>query len=123
MTTSASPSRISRAASPTALPPAAHAVTTEKLGPVKPRWRAMNAAVALDIIIGTRNGLTRMAPRWEYLAICSSSVMRPPTPVPDTTPILAGSASRSPAWAKASTAAANPSWVTRSRWAASLALT
>ena len=41
-------------------------------------------AVALAIIIGTSSGLTRVGPFSPYSAICSSSVRRPPMPVPAT---------------------------------------
>ena len=62
-TTSARPSRTSRAPSPTALVPVAHAVATARFTPVKPWKMPMTAAGALGIIIGTRNGLTRVGPR------------------------------------------------------------
>ncbi len=61
-TSSAVPSRTMRAASPMAWAPVVQAVDTARFGPVR-RWRMpTSAAVALAIIIGTRNGLTRSGP-------------------------------------------------------------
>jgi hypothetical protein len=71
-------------------------------------------AVALTIIIGTRNGLTRLGPRSMWTAIWASSVVRPPTPVPAITATRAGSTPRSPASLMASSAAATPSNPARS---------
>ena len=51
-----------RVPSPMAWAPAAHAVVTVRFGPVKPLRMATRAPVALGIIIGTKNGLTRSAP-------------------------------------------------------------
>ena len=59
ITTSALPSRISRAASPMAWALAAHAVAMHRFGPVQPNCIATVPAVAFAIIIGTKNGLTR----------------------------------------------------------------
>ena len=118
--TSALPSRIRRAASPTAWVPDVQAVQMQKLGPVHPSFMATNPAVAFAIIMGTRNGDTREAPRRNSSCSCSSWVMRPPTPVPTTTPQRAGSAPGSPAPARASAAAPKPSWATRSVRRASL---
>src|SRR4051794_778516 len=78
-------------------------------------------AVALVIITGRRNGLPRPPPFSTNPWSCSSSVIRPPMPVPRMTAQRAGSAPTSPASASASAAAANPSWVTRSIRRASLA--
>ena len=61
--TSTEPSRTMRTASPMAWAPAAHAVVTVRLGPVKSPRMATSAPVAFGIIIGTKNGLTRSAPR------------------------------------------------------------
>ncbi len=61
-TTSALPSRIMRDASPIAFAPAAHAVEMQRFGPVQPKRIEIIPAVAFAIIIGTRNGLTRLAP-------------------------------------------------------------
>jgi hypothetical protein len=62
-TTSELPSRIRRTPSPIALAPAAHAVDTQNAGPVQPKCIEMTPAVAFGIIIGTKKGLTREAPR------------------------------------------------------------
>jgi hypothetical protein len=113
-TTSEVPSRISRAPSPTAWVPAAQAVAMQMLGPVQPSSMATMAGVALGIIIGTRNGVTRLGPRSMRTRSCSSSVARPPMPTPATTAQRAGSAPVSPASRTASMAAANPSWALRS---------
>src|SRR3954452_14565481 len=119
ITTSDVSSRMRRAASPIACALAAHAVEMQRFGPVHPSCMATVPAVALVIIIGTRKGLTRAGPFSTYTCSCSSSVMSPPMPVPRITAQRAGSALGSPASASASTAAANPSCVTRSRRRAS----
>ena len=119
-TMSAVPSRTSRAPSPMAWAPAAQAVVTEMFGPVNPARMATRAAVALGIIMGTKKGLTRSAPRSRYTRSCASRVCRPPTPAPATTAQRAGSTSAGPASASASAAAASPSWETRSARRASL---
>ena len=93
-TTSALPSRIIRSPSPIALAPDAQAVDTQRLAPVKPCFIDTRPAVALTIIIGTRNGLTRLGPRSRWTPICASSVVRPPTPVPAITATRAGSTPR-----------------------------
>ena len=60
-----------------ALAPEAHAVEMQRLAPANP-WRIDSSpAVALAIIIGTRNGLTRLGPRSTRDAIWSSSVVMP----------------------------------------------
>ena len=100
--------------------PAAQAVATQKFGPVQPSFIPIMAAVALGIIIGTRKGLTRLGPPLYMMCSCASWVISPPTPVPATTPQRAGSAPMSPASARASAAAANPNWATRSARRASL---
>ena len=109
-----------RAPSPTPWEPAAQAVATQKLGPVQPSFMPMRAAVALGIIMGTSMGLTRDAPLLNRMCSWASWVISPPTPVPATTPQRAGSMARSPASARASAAAAKPSWATRSARLASL---
>src|SRR5438105_3134761 len=85
-TTSAVPSRIRRAPSPTAWVPAAQAVATQTLGPVQPSSMATIAGVAVGIIIGTRNDVTRVGPRSMSTFSWSSSVARPPMPTPGTAP-------------------------------------
>ena len=45
-----------------ALALAAHAVEMQRFGPVQPSCIAIGPAVAFAIIIGTRNGLTRVGP-------------------------------------------------------------
>ena len=64
-TTSALPSRTMRTPSPIAFAPAAHAVEMHSAGPVKPNRMEIMPAAAFGIIIGTKNGLTRLAPRCE----------------------------------------------------------
>ena len=61
-TTSALPSRTMRTPSPIALAPAAHAVEMQSAGPVNPNRIEIIPAAAFGIIIGTKNGLTRLAP-------------------------------------------------------------
>ncbi|MMZ69347.1 hypothetical protein D1872_321700 [compost metagenome] len=61
--TSASPLRIRRNASPIAVLPIEQAVTGDKVGPIAPYRMLICAAAILEIIIGTRLGLTRPGPR------------------------------------------------------------
>ena len=110
----AEPSRMRRTPSPIALVPAAQAVETQNAGPVQPKRIEITPAVALGIIIGTKNGLTRDGPRSKKTWQFSSRVVRPPTPVAAITAQRAGSAPSSPASSIASAAAPNPRWVTRS---------
>ena len=84
------------------------------LGPVQPKLIEIAPAVAFGIIIVTKNGLTRLAPRSMNVCWLISIDSSPPTPVAAITAQRLGSAPSSPASASASTAAANPSWVTRS---------
>ncbi len=113
-TTSADPSRISRAASPIAFEPAAHAVVMQRFGPVQPLCIEITPAVAFGIIMGMKNGEMRLGPRVMKVSMPSSMVVSPPMPVPLITAHRAGSAPMSPASAMASVAAVNPSWVARS---------
>src|SRR5262245_64982416 len=62
-TTSALPSRTMRTPSPIAFAPAAHAVEMQSAGPVNPKRIEIDHAAAFGIIIGTKNGLTRLATR------------------------------------------------------------
>src|SRR5881394_2259286 len=81
------------------------------------------APAALAIIIGTRNGDTRRSPFSSRSWICSSSVVRPPTPVAIMTPLRPGSAGGSPpASSSAMPAAAMANWVKRSARRASFGL-
>ncbi len=121
-TTSALPSRTMRTPSPMALAPAAHAVEMQSAGPVKPKRMEIIPAAALGIIIGTKNGLTRLAPRARKVDSFSSMVSRPPTPVAAITAHRLGSAPNSPASSSASAAAPNPSCVKRSTRRASFGL-
>ena len=119
-TASHRPQAISRAAFPMAWVPAAHAVHTVSLGPWRCQRMEIAAPGALAIIIGTRNGETRRSPfSWHTMA-CASSVRRPPTPVAKIVPNRAGSMPSSPAWSKASVAAAMANCSTRSARRASL---
>ena len=85
-----------------------------EVGPVKPKLIEIIPAVAFGIIIGTKNGLTRLAPRARNVASFSSIVSSPPTPVAAITANRLGSAPSSPASASASAAAPKPSCVKRS---------
>ena len=114
MATSQRPVATSRAAAAMAWVPAAQAVAIVSHGPCQPARMETWAAPALAIIIGTRKGETRRAPFSWNTPICSSSVSRPPTPVPKMTPERSGSAPRSPASASAMSAAATENWANRS---------
>jgi hypothetical protein len=118
--TSQRPSMMSRAALPMAWVPAAQAVTVVSQGPCSPKRIEMPAAPALAIIMGTRKGETRRGSFWWYVRIWSSSVSRPPTPVPMSTPARAGLTPRSPACSTAMEAAAMAIWAKRSMRRASL---
>ncbi len=108
------PSRTMRTPSPRAFAPAAHAVEMHSAGPVNPKRIEIIPAAAFGIIMGTKNGLTRLAPRSRKVASLISMVSRPPTPVAAMTAQRLGSAPSSPASASASAAAPNPSCVKRS---------
>ena len=111
-TTSASPRSIMRLASPIAWLPVAQADATLNPGPWMPSFIATVPAAALGIIIGTKCGETPRSPSSIQLRHSRSSVSSPPTPVPSTTPVRAGSAaSGSPASAAAAIAAFTPSCV------------
>ena len=81
-TMSASPRSIIRFASPIAWLPVAHADDTLNPGPWAPRSIAIWPAAALGIIIGTNSGDTARTPPLMNARHSSSSVFRPPTPVP-----------------------------------------
>ena len=85
-TTSHRPEATRRPAAAMAWVPAAHAVTMTSEGPCHPRRMEMPAAPALAIIMGTRRGETRRAPRSLYTPTCSARVSNPPTPVAKMTP-------------------------------------
>ena len=120
MQTSANPSRIHRAPSPTAWPPAAQAVVIQALGPVKPKAMATWPAEAFGMSCGTMNGLTRSGPLSRKISCCLSRLPRPPIPVENMTAVRAGSTCGSPAPSHASRAAATAKWATRSARLASL---
>ena len=111
-----------RAPFPMAWVPAAHAVTVFSHGPCHPYRIETAAAGALGIIIGTRNGETRLAPRASRTSIWSSSVPMPPMPVPIDVARRAGSAVSSPAISIAWAAAASAYWEHGSLRRASLGL-
>ena len=96
-TASAVPSRMRRAPSPIACVPAAHAVAMHMLGPVQPKLIEIAPAVAFGIIIVTKNGLTRLAPRSMNVCWLISIDSSPPTPVAAITAQRLGSAPSSPA--------------------------
>ena len=109
-TMSQRPVEMSRAALPMAWVPAAQAVATFSHGPIQPYFIDRVADPALAIIIGTKNGDTRLGPLECSTPICSSRVVMPPTPVPISVPHRAGLAWISPAWATASAVAATTYW-------------
>src|SRR5207237_19237 len=81
-------------------------------GPLGRGRMARGAGVAFGISSGTRNGETRLGPFSNSRRSSAPWVVNPPMPVPTTTPHRLGSAPMSPASRSASTAAANPSWLT-----------
>ena len=81
-TTSASPRSSIRLASPIAWLPVAQADETLKPGPWAPSSIAIAPAAALGIIIVTKCGETARSPPLTNSRHSSSSVFRPPTPVP-----------------------------------------
>ena len=86
----------------------------QRAGPVKPNRIEIIPAAVFGIIIGTKNGLTRLGPRARKVDSFSSMVSRPPTPVAAITADRLGSAPSSPASLSASAVAPNPSWAKRS---------
>src|SRR5205809_1793760 len=78
-----------RAASPVACPPVAHAVTGAKLGPFAPVRIGTIPAAVLTMIMGTKNGLTRLGPRSRRMVSWLSQVSAPPIPDPIRIPTCA----------------------------------
>src|SRR5689334_2338063 len=78
---SASPYWIVRSAVPIAWFADAQADATLQLGPPRPKAMAIWPEAALDIILGTKNGLMRPAPFSRYFLSCSWSSCRPPMPL------------------------------------------
>ncbi len=86
----------------------------------------MSAEARLHMIMGTRNGLTRVGPFSSSTWCCSQIVSRPPTPVPTIVPARSGSprsGSMPPASLTAWSAARAASWTKRSARRTSLART
>jgi hypothetical protein len=79
-TTSASPDRSSRTASPMDCAPAAHAVAIEELYPRMSNLIAMRAAPMLGNMPGSRYGLTPTRPFTPRVITCDSRVASPPVP-------------------------------------------
>src|SRR5918992_1678244 len=118
---SASPSLIHRYASPTAWAPAAHAVTMQVFGPVRPRFIATCPAAAFAMRPGTMNGDTRPGPRSRSTRCCTRSVSMPPIPDEMITPARSRSTSGLPASSQASRAPPTANCVKRSVRLASFA--
>ncbi|MNN97971.1 hypothetical protein D3C81_2172440 [compost metagenome] len=62
------------------------------LGPLAPVIMEIWPEAMLAIIIGIKNGLTRLGPFSIRMVCCSSQVCRPPMPEPTYTPTRSGSA-------------------------------
>ena len=107
-TTSATPRRMASAASPMPWLPAAHAVITVEVYPLRPKSRLTFAAAMFGSIIGMKNGLTRMPPRLTSVREFASVSGKPPLPLPITTPMRSSSSADRlrPASSMASAAAA-----------------
>ena len=114
MATSARPEAIRRAPAAMACVPAAQAVVIVSTGPRQPNRMATCAAPALGMIIGARNGETRLAPRSSSTCCWATRVPMPPMPVPMMTADRSASNSLSPLSVTASTAAATVTWAKRS---------
>ena len=109
--TSASPNAIMRLASPIAWAPVEHAVTTEWLGPLKPKRIDTWPLTRLIRLAGMKNGLTRLGPRCSSSIAVSAMVLSPPIPEPISTPVRSRASSSSgsqSASCTASMAAASP---------------
>ena len=91
MATSIIPALMPRNASPSEWDADAHALTTQKFGPLKPYFIDTRPAAMSVIIMGTRNGDTRPGPRESNLACSISRVFRPPIPEPMIVPMRARS--------------------------------
>src|SRR6266853_1971741 len=73
-------------ASPIAFDAEAHAVATAQFGPRRPHITEILPLAALTISLGIMNGETRLGPRSKSVQCCSSISLRPPIPLPVTTP-------------------------------------
>ena len=92
------------------------AETGQKLVPFAPRAIDTWPADMSGIIIGMRNGLTRLGPRSIRTRACCSSVLMPPMPEPMITPTRSAFSGviASAACSTASNAATTANWITRS---------
>ena len=126
--TSASPYSIMRPACPMQCSPVVHAVTTERLGPLKPKRMETWPATMLMMEAGTKKGVMRRGPRATNSAWVFSIRGKPPMPEPITQPMRVASSSESaspvgkPASSTACAAAAMPKWINVSIERASFAL-
>src|SRR5258708_32422611 len=91
--TSASPSTISRLASPMAWAPVEHAVTTEWLGPLRPCSIETYPEARLIRRPGMKNGDTLRGPRCLRSSAVSAMPARPPIPEPIMVPVAQRSSS------------------------------
>lgn len=91
--TSASPSAISRAASPMAWAPVEQAVTTAWFGPLKPKRIETWPETRLISAPGMKNGETRFGPRSLISTAVSAIEDSPPMPEPIMTPVRSRSSS------------------------------
>ena len=120
-TTSASPRRISSAASMTACAPVEQAEMGARLCPRKPSWMAIAPLATSGRHCGRNHGATRSQPRSRRISCCSIIVWKPPMAVPKSTPARVGSSTFSAASSAACCAAASASRTLRSMRRASLA--
>ncbi len=75
--------------------PVVHAVTIDKLGPLKPYLIDKLPEIILIILAGTKNGDILLAPLFLNVSLVFSILGRPPIPDPIDTPTLLASKSQS----------------------------
>ena len=120
-TTSASPRRISSAASMTACAPVEQAEMGAMLWPRRSSSWAIAPLATSGRHCGRNQGATRSQPRSRMISCCSIIVWNPPIAVPKSTPKRDGSSTTSAASSAAAFAAASASRTLRSMRRASLA--
>ena len=120
-TTSASPRRISSAASMTACAPVEQAEMGARLWPRRSSSVAIAPLATSGRHCGRNHGATRSQPRSRRISCCSIIVWKPPMAVPKSTPKRVGSSTTSAASSAAACAAASASRTLRSMRRASLA--
>mmetsp|Transcript_21908 Transcript_21908/g.50388 ORF Transcript_21908/g.50388 Transcript_21908/m.50388 type:complete len:266 (+) Transcript_21908:1179-1976(+) len=95
-------------ASPSAWVPVAHALTMPKLGPWAPSSMAIMEPAVLPMSDGSKKGVMRLGPLLKRISQLCSTVARPPTPEPTSTPKRFGATAATSSSASASAVLAAP---------------